>query len=130
MTNPDTCTATKHGTERAHRYHHCRCPEVVAMMHARWAERHRRKMDRRQPAVRRGPMRGWLKGSRSYDHVAVLRAVLGDKTIRLSGPEKLDVARRLGDRGWTARRIAEHVGVSRRTVERWRSHLVVIARAA
>lgn len=101
-----TCTATRHGTERAYRDHKCRCPGTLDLMCARWAERNRHRRTQRR---------------HNYDHVAVLRAILGDRTLRLTVRERGEAVRQLTQRAWTARRIAEHLGCSVRTVENWRA---------
>lgn len=119
----DTCTAVRHGTERAYRDHKCRCPEAIAMMRARWADRNQKRRGRRVRRPAGAPpsgWRGWTLNPDDYDHVAVLRAVLGDRRIRLAPAEKVEVVERLTARGWSAQQVAEHMGCSGRTVVRWR----------
>lgn len=43
-----TCAATRHNTVRAYPEHHCRCPEIVARMRARWRREHSRPGARRR----------------------------------------------------------------------------------
>lgn len=45
------------------------------------------------------------------DEVAVIRAMLGDRTIRLTTAERGEVARRLLAAGWSHARIEEHTGL-------------------
>lgn len=117
-----TCTAARHGTGRAYRNAKCRCPEVVEAMRAQWRRRNRRRQT--TPRVGKPPpsgRRGYITDPDEYDHAAVLRTILGDKTLRLAPAERAEVAARLTARGWTAREIAAHVGCTERTVVRWRA---------
>lgn len=99
-----TCKATRHGdTIHYYKDHGCRCPGARA---AKAAE------SRRWP---RPPK------DRSPDQAAIARACLGDRTIRLTAVERGEAIRRLTARGHSQAWIAEHLGISRRTVVRHRS---------
>ena len=56
------------------------------------------------------------------DHAAVEQAIDGHKP-RLYPSEMRQVVERLTARGWSAARIAEHVGTTNRTVVRHRAQL-------
>jgi DNA-binding NarL/FixJ family response regulator len=62
-------------------------------------------------------------GSRTepVDEIAIDRAVSGDTSIRLIPAERAAAVARLDRRGWSAARIAEHLGCTQRTVTRWRA---------
>lgn len=71
--------------------------------------------------------RGWSVGSGvpadDVDWVAVERAVAGDRTISLTPAECADAVRRLNRRGWSDNQIAAQLGLSDRTVLRYRKRL-------
>jgi hypothetical protein len=105
--NVNTCTARRHGTERAYRDYQCRCPETRALMRTLWRDRYRRERDqgRLRPyhrPSRRPTRRGWVRDNTCDD---------------------LEVVRILSSRGWSAVKIADHLGCAPRTVTRWRSRL-------
>ena len=101
MTDP-TCTATRHaGTAYAYR-HGCRCPAAKA---AKAAE-HRR----------------WPRTTKTVDVVAVNRACLGDRHVRLSPAERAVAVHHLTAKGRSRRWIADQLGISPRTVARHRAN--------
>lgn len=55
------------------------------------------------------------------DEVAIHRAIRGDRTVRLSRMERSEAVRILTDRGESQEQIAERLGVTDRTVGRWRA---------
>ncbi len=55
------------------------------------------------------------------DEVAVERACQGDRTVRLNAAELAAAFRYLTARGCSASQIAGRLGVSDRTVKRWRN---------
>jgi excisionase family DNA binding protein len=55
------------------------------------------------------------------DEVAVERACKGDRTVTLNRPETAQAFHHLDRSGLTANQIADRLGVTKRTVERWRS---------
>jgi DNA-binding transcriptional regulator YiaG len=55
------------------------------------------------------------------DEVAVERACKGDRTVTLNRPETAEAFHLLDRSGLTANQIADRLGVTKRTVERWRS---------
>ncbi len=100
-----TCTATRHGTT-VHAYKKgCRCPAAKA---AKAAE------DRRWPS-RRPPLGGHI------DPVAVARACLGDRTIRLTPAERTAAVEHLTAKGRSRAWIAVQLGIAERTVARHRA---------
>jgi DNA-directed RNA polymerase specialized sigma24 family protein len=54
------------------------------------------------------------------DEVAVERACKGDRTVTLNRPETAQAFHHLDRSGLTANQIADRLGVTKRTVERWR----------
>jgi excisionase family DNA binding protein len=69
------------------------------------------------------------ESTEDIDEVAVERACKGDRTVTLNRPD-LPISFRLLDRsGLTANQIADRLGVTKRTVERWRNgHSIPITR--
>jgi len=57
------------------------------------------------------------------DEVAVRRFLDGDRSVHLTGAEKIEAYLLLEERGTSHRTIARMLGVSDRTVVRWRSRL-------
>lgn len=57
---------------------------------------------------------------RDVDEIAVERALYGDRRIVLNRVEMRAAFEHLNDRGYSLRGIAELLGVSPRTVSRWR----------
>jgi DNA-binding NarL/FixJ family response regulator len=105
------CTATRHGSEYAYTRHGCRCPDVVDQMRAYWRGRPSR------PYKPTG-----TKGSRDHrpdvDTLAVALVADDGHQLNLTAGERRAVVAALTDRGWPPRRIADRLGVSRRTVHR------------
>lgn len=69
-------------------------------------------------AKNRGPSR---KRDVIVDEIVVLRLVQGRRPERTNGPERREAVKVLTQRGWSARRIAEHIQTTTRTVERLRA---------
>lgn len=57
----------------------------------------------------------------TVDDVAVYRAINGDRTVPLTRPERSEAVRILTGRGLSGEAIAERLGVTERTVVRWRA---------
>lgn len=55
------------------------------------------------------------------DEIAVERACKGDRSVPLTHAELAAAFHALNERGYSARVIAERLGVTDRTVQRWRS---------
>jgi transposase-like protein len=64
------------------------------------------------------------------DHVAVERACEGDTRVNLTDAETAESFRRLEARGMGVASIAEVLGVTHRTVSRWRAGAIPQAREA
>ncbi len=103
-----TCPAKIHNTLWAYRKHRCRCPAARA---AKAAE-HQRRRHRTAPPPRTTP---------TVDPVAVARACLGDRTIRLIPAEREQAIQALTAKGRSARWIAVQLGCATRTVVRHRT---------
>ena len=58
---------------------------------------------------------------RDVDEVAVERACRGDRTVTLNRAEVLEAFQWMDAHGYSSRQIAARLGVTRRTVERWRA---------
>lgn len=111
MTDP-TCTAGIHGTLYAYRAHRCRCP---AARGAKAAE-HQRALQRHGPRPQSSQ-----SAAADVDPVAVARACLGDRTIRLTPAERAAAVQRLTAKGRSRAWIAAQLGIHRRTVARHRA---------
>lgn len=108
------CNARRHGhTAYAYVNYGCRCPDAVA------ARRARRGLGVR-PTVRPQP-HGRPRHTR-VDEVAVLRAVRGE-AMPLGTRERLLATAELTRRGNGVSRIAVALGVTTRTVQRYRARL-------
>lgn len=107
---PDpTCTAQRHGgTVHFYKKHGCRCPAARAAKAAESQRWPRPKPEPQPPIV---------------DPVAVARACLGDRTIRLTPGERATAIGRLTDRGRSQRWIADQLGIHTRTVARHRANI-------
>lgn len=101
------CTAPHHGRRHAYGPNRCNCPSAVSR------RRHRRRYIPGRASNRRGPRYG-------VDPVAVDRAVDGDQSLRLTVAERHEAIARLTRQGWSAARIAVHLGCTPRTVCRHR----------
>ena len=91
---------------------------------------HRTRLDRHGdlradvPLARRVRHRPGVRHSDDFvDEVAVERAVKGDRSLQLSRPEMAQAVALLTDAGMTARQIADVLGVTWRTVVRWRARI-------
>lgn len=72
----------------------------------------------------RGTHGVWLDGSRTLlDEVVVQRALAGDLSTRLSLAERREAIRRLSAEGWSGPRIAAHLEISLRSVDRHKAAL-------
>lgn len=109
MTN---CAARLHGSVHAYQKYGCRCPEGIEAARAAW---------RRSASRRRCELRARAIGCTDYDEIAVVRAVAGDMSIKLTVPELAEAIARLDRRGMSARAVAWQLGVTPRTVVRHRS---------
>ena len=107
MDKRGSCPAPKHDTTGAYR-RGCRCPQAVELMRRRWRTAY---LPGRRPVGKYRP--------KDIDEIAVDRACYGDP-VRLSVPERRIVSARLTRLGYTARQIGERLGVSWRTVQRYR----------
>jgi hypothetical protein len=98
----------QHGKPSGYTRHGCRdnCPSPVTCRQAQSA--YKRELRHRKL--------GWG----DVDEVAVQRAVSGDRTVPLNPAEMLAAFQELDRRGHTAGRIAELLGVSARSIHRWR----------
>lgn len=103
----------KHGVRHTYEDNGCRCPECTAAK----IERNRR---RYVPSKHR-LNGGWPRTGEDVDEIAVERACLGDETIRLNRSEMLAAFAWMDAHRYTARTIAERLGITMRTVQRWRS---------
>jgi len=104
------CDAARHNTISAYRRQGCRCPAAVAAIRAYWIGR------------RRGQPTATTRLSRDpfVDEVAVERALAGDP-VTLTIRERIAAAKRGTKRGLSAAQIGELVGVTGRTVVRYRT---------
>lgn len=107
------CTADRHGdSEYAYRHLRCRCPAARAAATA--ANCRRRRLAPPRPAS------DWI------DEIAVERAVHGDP-VRLSFRERRVAIARLDRAGLSARAIGARIGITARTVQRYRSQAREVA---
>jgi len=104
----ELCQASRHGTASAYKHARCRCPKAREAMRVYWRVRY---LPGERPAGKYRP--------NDIDEIAVERAMYGDR-VRLSVPERRLVASELTRRGYTARQIGVRLGVSWRTVQRYR----------
>lgn len=103
----------KHGTPYGYDHRGCRCGECSAAK-------------RRKEASRYVPSRHTLTSSRlsdpdDVDLVAVERVCKGVAGIELNRAEALVAFSWMDVRGFAAREIARRLGVTERTVQRWRA---------
>lgn len=112
------CAASLHGTTHAYWRRGCRCPEAVAAVRAEG----RRKTAKRCRSLHRVSL-----CRTGYDEMAIVRAIRGDLSIVLTMPELDEAVDRLDALGWTAERIARHLGITSRTVVRRRAERRLLA---
>lgn len=93
----------KHGTASGYTYWNCRCESC----HAAFLTYCRDYRIRRQYAD-------------DVDEIAVERAARGDRSISLTRAEVRQVFLYLNSHGYSVAQIADRMGISRRTVHRWR----------
>ena len=111
-----SCMAKRHGTVTAYRQAGCRCPEVVEKI-----KRYRRIESARVKAQRQGLYRPKRQSRDLHvDEIAVERATHGDK-VELTIRERALAVRKLTKRGMWASQIAVLLGISVRTVTRYRT---------
>lgn len=103
-----TCRAVRHDTTTAYRRYGCRCPEAVERVRKNWRRKYK-------PGTRHISR---LLGD--VDEVAVYRTVLGE-SMALTVRERRAVADRMTELGYTARQIGERLGITARTVQRYRA---------
>jgi hypothetical protein len=108
----NTCTASWHGTAHAYRKRRCRCPQAIAAF---------RKEGRHKAARRCRSQRRTSLHRTGYDEIAVVRAVAGDMSVRLTTPELNEAIDRLDRHGRTAEQVARLLGITSRTVTRRRA---------
>jgi hypothetical protein len=97
-------TAVNHGKRWTYDRHGCRCDPCRTA---------RRAYDAKRPN-RSG------RGT-DVDEIAVEKACRGDRSVRLNGVEMAAAFAYLNAHGCSLRQIAERLGVTARTVSRWRS---------
>lgn len=105
-----TCAAVRHNTTYAYDRFGCRCPEAVERRRHAWRVRYRPKGTFRYPRINGG-----------VDPMAVERACGGDRDIRLTVAEMRAVIAQLSRQGRSAAQIAIRLGISPRTVQRYRT---------
>lgn len=85
------------------------------------AERRAVLADALSPRERREAPKPYEDARIAVDEVAVHRAIDGDRTVSLTRAERSEAVRILTDRGLSRFEIAERLGVTDRTVVRWRA---------
>jgi hypothetical protein len=116
------CTAIRHGSTRyAYTAFGCRCPAAVAAMRVARKRHETSRGSRYQPTGRRA---GWSNTNDPHvDPVAVARACLGDRGVRLTPAERTAAVARLSAGGWSIVRTAQQLGISDQAVLRHRAKL-------
>lgn len=107
-----------HGTDWVYRRYGCRCETC------RTFQRERNRQRRREERAKAKEL--WAEGRKSrspfIDEIAVERAKHGDRVV-LTVAERVVVAAQLTRAGLVGSEIARRLGVSRRTVQRYRTRL-------
>jgi hypothetical protein len=108
----------QHGTPSGYTRHGCRdnCPAPITC--------------RAAYTTYKRDLRWRRNGWDSFDEVAVERACDGDRSVQLSPDEMAAALTILEARGLSARVIAGRLGISQRTVVRWRNGYGVRSRRA
>lgn len=114
------CTATRHGNIYAYKSFGCRCDDTVAALRASRRRYDAKRGNRYQPTGRRS---GW---NNSTDTVAVARACLGDRSVRLTPAERTAAVARLAAGGWSIVRTGQQLGLSDRAVLRHRAKAAAV----
>lgn len=102
-----------HGTCHTYDAHRCRCGDCSR---AKWEAKRNRYIPSRHRlsgGKRRTPL--------DVDDIAVERAIMGDRNVPLNGTEMRLVFAWMDAHRYTARAIAIRLGVTERTVQRWRA---------
>lgn len=105
-----TCPAPRHNSTYAYDRFGCRCPEAVERRRHAWRVRYRPKGMFRYPKLHGG-----------VDPMAVERACAGDRQVQLTKAEMHAAVDELSRLGKSAAQIAIRLGVSPRTVQRYRT---------
>lgn len=113
------CPGRRHGTTYAYRYCGCRCPDAVEKMRPR--------RERRQQPGRL--LRGPKSRSPILDEIAVELACYGEP-VTLTVRERAEAVAVLTARGLSGKQIAQRLGLSPRSVCRYRAGFQRFGKAA